>query len=509
MSNQSQNNKRIAKNTAILYVRMLFTVGISFYSTRLVMKNLGVSDYGIYGVVGSITSMMYIVTTSINTSISRYLTFNLGTGNINNLRKVYSTSVIILLIFAILVLIIGESIGLWYLNTHLNIPSERLFAANCVYQFILLEFLLEFMSTPYNAAIISHERMGAFAFVTIQDVVVKFLIALAIAYSPFDTLIYYAALMCLNKVVLRVVYYVYCKRNFEECTYTLVLEKKIFKELLSYSSLTLIPTIVCMIASSGTSLLVNAFYGTIANAAQSAANQINNMTGAFSNNFLVAIKPQITKNYAAGNKTRSLYLVYTGTKISFLLLYIPILPVIFEIDFILDLWLKEVPPYTNMFVISGLILALVNSLQNTTGTLISATGDIRLKAVVASVAYALPFPICLLLFKFGLPPYMSTLAMVISAAITFYPNITVANKLTGIHFGDYFKNALFPLLSVVLPSCAFMAAFTHISESSFSRALLSAIISTTIIVFMGYYVVLNKSERNKMRNFIKEKIKKR
>lgn len=506
-ANNTINNKRIAKNTLILYCRMLLTVGISFYTTRLVMTYLGVSDFGLYSIVGGVTSMMYMITTSISGGIGRFLTFQLGTGDNDTLRKVFSTSVIILLIFSLLVIIAGETIGVWFVNNKLNVDAGRISAANWVYQFTLIAFILEFLSIPYNASIISHERMRAFAFVMILDVLMRFIIAIAIAYAPFDTLVYYAFLMCINQIILRIVYYVYCKRNFYECSFTLSFDKQIFKNILGYSSWAIMTTIICMFASTGVSLLLNIYYGTMVNAAQNISGQINSQVGAFANNFGKALSPQITKSYAANNLDRTLYLVYTGAKFSFLLLFFPILPILFEVDFVLSIWLKVVPPYATFFVVLALINSLFSNLLGTPYILTTATGDIRRNELFVGLGYLIPFPLCYLMFELGCPPYYITFATLAALLLSFYPRLTASRKYTGISFRKYLTNVLTPLFIIILLSISIMLIPHYLMHPSWGRLTLSGILSVLSIAFFAYVFALNRNERIKINAILAKKLK--
>lgn len=503
----NNDNKRIAKNTLILYARMFLTVGISLYTTRLVMGNLGVSDYGLYSIIGGFTSMMYLVTTSISGGVSRFLTFQLGKGDIETLRKVFSTSVIILLAFSLLVLLIGEVGGIWYISHKLNIEPGRLEAAHWVYQFTLLAFILEFLSIPYNSSIVSHERMKAFASVTILDVVIRLVIAIAISFEPFDRLVYYAMLMCLNQVVLRLVYYVYCKRYFVECSFTFVFDWGIFKSILGYCSWAILTTAICMISSTGLSLMLNAFYGTVVNAAQSISGQIMGQVGAFANNFSKALAPQITKKYASGELTRSLTLVYSGAKFSFLLLFFPILPILFEVDFVLDFWLKETPPFADMFVCMTLINALINNLMSMPYVLTTATGDIRNNELYVGLVYLIPFPLSYFLLQMGYPPYVTVISSIIVNIVSFYPRVMVSRKYSGISFSVYAAKVLLPLSYIVSLSLLVQLLLHYLLLPSWNRLLLSGFLSVASVASLCYLIALSPNERKMARNIIISRLK--
>lgn len=376
MSIQSQNNKRLAKNTLILYARMLFTVGISFYSTRLILANLGVSDYGVYNVIGGFVSMFYMVTATMTQAVSRFLTFELGRNDPKKLQQTFSTSLNILLLLALLVVLLSETIGLWFVNTKLNIKPDRMTVANWIYQFSLLSFVLEMISVPYSASVISHEKMGAFAFVTIAKVFLTFGIALSLAASPIDKLVFYGILVLAVSVSIQLMYWIYCKKNFPECQYSTHIDKVLFKDMFGFAGWNFLTTCTSMLSSQGVGIMLNMHFGTAINAARGIASQINGTVGAFSRNFTTALNPQITKSYATGDIAYTTKLVCRGAKFSYLLFLFIALPCMFEVDFFLSKWLTEVPTYAGIFVQLTFLNTLVETLLNSNETLNRASGKI-------------------------------------------------------------------------------------------------------------------------------------
>lgn len=368
MSIQSQNNKRLAKNTLILYARMLFTVGISFYSTRLILANLGVSDYGVYNVIGGFVSMFYMVTATMTQAVSRFLTFELGRNDPKKLQQTFSTSLNILLLLALLVVLLSETIGLWFVNAKLNIEPDRMTAANWIYQFSLLSFVLEMISVPYSASVISHEKMGTFAFVTITKVFLTFGIALSLAASPIDKLVFYGILVLAVSVSIQLMYWIYCKKNFPECQYSTHIDKVLFKDMFGFAGWNFLTTCTSMLSSQGVGIMLNMHFGTAINAARGVASQINGTVGAFSRNFTTALNPQITKSYAAGDIAYTTKLVCRGAKFSYLLFLFIALPCMFEVDFFLSKWLTEMPPYAGIFVQLTFLNTLVEILLNSNET---------------------------------------------------------------------------------------------------------------------------------------------
>lgn len=428
MSIQSQNNKRLAKNTLILYARMLFTVGISFYSTRLILANLGVSDYGVYNVIGGFVSMFYMVTATMTQAVSRFLTFELGRNDPKKLQQTFSTSLNILLLLALLVVLLSETIGLWFVNTKLNIEPDRMTVANWIYQFSLLSFVLEMISVPYSASVISHEKMGAFAFVTIAKVFLTFGIALSLAASPIDKLVFYGILVLAVSVSIQLMYWIYCKKNFPECQYSTHIDKVLFKDMFGFAGWNFLTTCTSMLSSQGVGIMLNMHFGTAINAARGIASQINGTVGAFSRNFTTALNPQITKSYATGDIAYTTKLVCRGAKFSYLLFLFIALPCMFEVDFFLSKWLTEVPTYAGIFVQLTFLNTLVETLLNSNETLNRASGKIRKFQIIISVAQLLILIVSYIVLEITGNSILTVAVTNVIYLLIFIPRITV-NKL--------------------------------------------------------------------------------
>lgn len=313
MTNQtSDNNKRIAKNTMLLYFRMLFMMVISLYTSRIVLNALGVNDYGIYNVVGGVVAMFAILSGSLSASISRFITFEIGKGNVDRLKEVFCTAINVQIILIVCIIFLMETIGLWFLNYKMVIPEDRLFAANWVFQFSIATFAINLWSIPYNATIIAHEKMSAFAYISIFDAIAKLSAAFLIMYSPLDKLILYAFLIMITGLFQRVLYSVYCKRNFEECCYKLSFNRNITKEMFGFAGWNFIGASSAVLRDQGGNLLINLFFGPSVNAARGVAMSVNSAVLNFVSNFMTALNPQITKNYASGNYSYMFKLAFQG-----------------------------------------------------------------------------------------------------------------------------------------------------------------------------------------------------
>ena len=377
MNNTTENNKRIAKNTLLLYFRMLFLMAVSLYTSRVVLNALGVEDFGIYNVVGGVVAMFTVLSGSLSAAISRFITYELGKGNQENLNKIFSSAVTIQLGLAGIIILLVETIGIWFLNVKMNISEVRMEAANWVFQFSILTFAINLVSVPYNASIIAHEKMSAFAYISILEAVGKLTIAYLIGISPIDKLIFYAILMCAVALIVCFTYGNYCKRHFSECTYRFIWDKQLLKQMFGFAGWNFIGTASAVLRDQGGNVVINLFCGPTVNAARGVAFQVNNAVNQFVANFMTALNPQITKSYASGDKEYMMTLIFQGARLSFYMLLLLSLPILVNTHYILELWLKIVPEHTVLFVQLVLIFTMSESISQPLITAMLATGKIR------------------------------------------------------------------------------------------------------------------------------------
>ena len=404
MSEISSNNKRIAKNTLMLYIRMLITMIVGLFTSRVVLQALGVEDYGIYNVVGGVVSMFSLLSGSLSAAIGRFITFELGRNDIEKLRKVFSSAVTIQILLALIITVFAETIGLWFLNNKLVIPEERMFAAQWVYQLSILTFAINLISVPYNAAIIAHERMSTFAYMSILDVFGRLLIAYSIYYTSCDKLIFYGILCAALSLLNRLIYGIYCKKHFEECSYHFSFDKSLLKQMFGFAGWNFIGASSAVLRDQGGNMLLNIFCGPTANAARGIAMQVNSAVHGFVSNFMTALNPQITKSYASGDHDYMMSLIYKGARFSFYILLILSLPVIINVNYILTLWLGVVPEHTTIFVQLVLIFAMSESLATPLVTAMLATGNIRNYQIIVGGLQMMNLPISYIFLKLGYPP---------------------------------------------------------------------------------------------------------
>lgn len=507
MSN-SQDNKRLAKNTILLYFRTLLIMFVSLYTSRVVLNTLGVDDYGIYQVVGGVVAMFSVISGALSNSISRFITFAIGKGNIEELNRTFCTSVNIQIVIGLLVLLLCELIGVWFLNYKMNIPVERLYAANWVLQCSLVTFIIGLVSMPYNACIIAHEHMSAFALVSILEAILKLIIVYMLCISPYDKLMTYTVLLVLVSIIVRIVYGIYCGKHFIECKYHFVYDRKIFSQMLSFAGWNFFSNAVYIFNTQGISMLVNLYFGVALNAARGIATQVDTAVMQFVNNFTTSINPQITRSYAIQDKSRLDNLICKGAKFSFFLLMLFCIPIICETDYILKLWLKTVPDYTSIFVKLSLVASLITCLGTTGYIACMATGKIKRYVLWITFTGSLAFFITWIVFKLGgnvVSMYIVYIAVYIVVQIVrLYIMKGLLKFSSKLWVKEVFCRIIFPFIITL----SFSYLITVWFPSSFLR-----FAGTTFVCFLSwassvFAMGLTKGERtlvtSKILNFIKK-----
>lgn len=497
------NNKRIAKNTIFLYLRSLLTMTIALFTSRVVLQVLGVDDYGIYNVVGGFVAMFGIVSGALTSSISRFLTFELGKKDDSNLNKIFSTSINIQLALCLVVLIVGEVVGLWFLNTHMNIPPDRIKAANWVLQCSIATFVINLISIPYNSAIIAHEKMTAFAYVSILAVILKLVIVYMLYISPIDKLVSYAILMFCVAVLVQIVYAVYCKRNFQECTYHFCSDSKLVKDMTKFAGWTFFTNGAMLFNTQGINMLINMFFGVTVNAARGIATQIESAIMKFVNDFTMAVNPQITKNYAAGNTKEMNTLTCRGSKFAAFLFLCIGLPLIFETPIILRLWLNIVPEHTVMMFRLSVIGSLMTMLGNTGYTVCMATGNIKNYVIIITSIGCMVFPLTWMAYSLGAPVEATYVIYILVYLGVDFARLWIMKRLTGFPPLMFIKEVFLRVVVVTISSIILPIIISLLLEEGFVRLLLMIIVIELSTISSIYVLGLDDSERG----FIVNKIK--
>ena len=449
MSETSSANKRIAKNTLVLYVRMLFTMGISLFTSRVVLQTIGVEDYGISSVVGGVISMFTFINAAMVSSTQRYLNFELVRGDANQLRSVFSTSLQIHALIALAIIVLSETVGLWFLNEKLVIPEARMNAAMWVYQCSILSCAVSIMSTPYNAVIVAHEKMSAFAYISILDVSLKLLVVYLLVVLPFDKLIILSILTLLVQLFIRYIYTLYCHRHFPESYFQFRFNKTLFKEMFGFAGWSFWGNLAAILYTQGLNMMLNIFFGPIVNAARGIAVQVQSAVQQFVGGFQTALNPQITKNYASNNLPQMHSLMFRSARFSFLLLFFLSLPVLMETNFILTLWLKTVPDDAVIFTQIMICISLIYTTANPCVIANQATGKVKIYQMVVGGILLLILPISYVVLKLGAPAYSVFIVHFCIESVAQFSRMYMLRNLIHLPLWQYMKNIYIPIVSTV------------------------------------------------------------
>ena len=481
----------MAKNTLLLYFRMLFMMGTSLYTSRVVLNTLGVEDYGIYNVVGGIVAMFGFINASMSSATQRYITFALGKGNKNWLQTVFCTTLQIHTLIAGIIVLLGETIGLWFLYNKMQIPADRMFSAFWVLQISIISAVIMIISVPYNADIVAHEKMSAFAYISILEVALKLAIVYILVVFSFDKLILYAFLLLAVQVFIRFCYSIYCNRHFEETKYKHIWNKTLFKETTNFAGWSMFGNIAVVSYSQGLNLLLNAFFGPIVNAAQGVAVQVQSAIQQFVGNFQMAINPQITKAYAKGELGEMHKLMFRSARFSFFLLFFLSLPVLFETNFILTIWLKTVPEYTMVFLRIMICTSLIYTLSNPLIVANQATGKVKRYQTICGTILLMILPISYLCLRLKCPAYSVFIVHFIMELLTQLARMLLLRQLIDIKIKDYFtlvygKVMIVRVVSIILPALVYFNMEANVSRF-FVVGFLCVISVSTATYLFGLY----------------------
>lgn len=494
-SNNIVDNKRIAKNTMLLYFRTMFIMVITLYTSRVILNALGVEDYGIYNVVGGVIAMFSVISGALSSSISRFITFEIGRKNLVRLKTVFSTSINIQIGIALLIILLGEVLGVWFLNYKMEIPEGRLIAANWVLQCSLITFCINLISVPYNACIIAHERMSAFAYISILEATLKLAICYLVLVSSFDKLIVYSILMVLVSLILRLAYGIYCSRNFDECHYHLVYDKSMLKEMTRFAGWSFFTNMAWIFNTQGVNLLINIFFGVTLNAARGVATQVEGAVLQFVCNFTTAVNPQITKAYAVNEKEQMFVLICRGAKFSFLLLLLITLPILMETEYILRLWLKIVPEHTVMFVQLAIIGTMMNIIGNTGYTACMATGRIKRYSIYITLIGMLVFPFTWVAFSLGMPAEVTYVIYILVYLGVDIVRLYIMKGLLGFPSMMFVRLVALPICLTAIASIPIPILIIHSLESSFLRLCITCMVSFVSVGLFSCLLGLTAHER--------------
>lgn len=493
MSEVITNNKRIAKNTLLLYFRSIFLILISLYTSRVILQMLGVSDYGIYNVVGGVVTMFAMISSSMSSASQRFITYTLGEGNFERLKKIFNTSMTLHVIIGALVVLLVEIFGVWFLYAKLNIPDDRLDVAFWVLQLSIATLFVNIISVPYNSVIIAHEKMSAFAYISILEAVLKLLIVFALLWSPIDRLILYSILMFLTALLIRIIYTVYSQRSFEETrNVKFRIEHGLFKEMFSFAGWNLFGNGSLLLRNQGVDIILNIFFGVTVNAAKGICNQVQSAVYQFVSNFQTAVTPQLTMSVAQQNQDRTHSLIMKGGRYSFYMLSIFAVPLIVSAPEVLSLWLVEVPDYTVVFIQWTLLYLLLDSLSRFLMNAVLAYGKIKVYQIVVGGTKILTLPLVLIWLLLGGSPVTGILANIIIEIVCLFQRLYFNSKYNNLPWHSYVLKTFLPCWFIF--TMAFVPSYLvrlYFSTNLFVLFVTSLLITTLVIGLVG----LEKNER--------------
>ena len=474
---------------------MFFIMCITLYTSRVVLNALGIEDYGLYTAVGGFVALFGVISGSLSTAISRFITFELGKGNYIKLKLIFSSSVLIQFLIALLILVLVETVGVWFLNERMTVPEGQLTAANWVLQFSVITFAVNLISVPYTAVIIAHEKMSAFAYISIFDAVGKLLIAYLISVSPTNRLITYSILLCCLAIITRLIYNIYCQKHFEECKFVLKFDKSITKEIFSFAGWNFIGSCSGLLRDQGINILLNLFCGPAVNAGRGIAMQVSSAINTFTGSFTSALNPQITKQFAKNNYEEWSRLVYRGAKFSCFLLLIPSVPLFFESQTILSLWLSIVPPYTSIFVRLIIVYVFVETISCTLVTLMLATGNIRNYQILVGGCQMLNFPVAYCLLKLEFEPEFTIVGSIVIACICMALRLFMLHRMVRLNIAAFLSQVLVQIIIVALASTIVPIILIEEMSEGINRVCIVIFTSVIWTASMSFFLGCSSGER--------------
>ncbi len=504
----TESNKRIARNSLYMSIRMVAVLLVTLYTTRVALSVLGVTDFGVYNAVCGFVSMFVFLNISMSNGIQRFYNFELGRNGVRSARDVYNMALLIQLILVVFVVALTETVGLWYLHHKMVIPVERMGAANWIFQFSILSFIFIILQVPYSAAIMAHEKMDYYAIVGVLDAVLKLGIALMLPYATADRLIVYGVLLAMISVLNFFLFFVYAKRHFVEVQLRLRFDAGLFRRMVSFSGWNIFGSFSYMMKEQGINLVLNFFFGPVVNAARGVAAQVNAGLDSFVQNVSVPVRPQVVQSYAVGNTERTLSLTYSVSKLSCLLLYILTLPIFYETDFILKLWLADkIPDHTASFLIITMSVSFLNSLNACVSAVVHASGKMRNYQVCTALAVLLSVPLAYIVLRMGYSAetalWMSFLSMFLAHVVS----LIILKTIVDYSIADYVRLILWPFALVVVTTC-WMPYIVHLFvQPGVLRFILTGLVSVVGVSLSVYLIALNKSERELLSAFLLKKHK--
>lgn len=482
---------------------------VSLYTVRVVLNTLGKVDYGIYNVVGGIVVMFSFLSNTMAVAAQRFFSYELGKGKHDQLKKTFSAVIVIYVLMAIIIGIMAETLGLWFLNTQMNIPVDRLEAARWVYHFSVFSFLATILKSPYDAVIMSRENMKVYAYISVVDVVLKLVIVYLLLLFQIDKLKLYATLVFAVTIINVLIYWIYCRRKYPESRFSFIWDKALFKTLLSYSGLNMLGSVAMVANNQGLNILLNVFFGPVVNAARGIAYQINYIISQLTQNFMTAVRPQIIKYYATQEREQMFELIFRSTKFSYFLLSAIAMPLLLETHFILALWLKNPPEYTVIFTRLIIVMTVIESFSYPLMTSAQAAiQHFKKYMLTISAIMILNLPISYAFLKLGFQPQVVFYISIINTSICLLVRLYLLRSIIGLHMRTYIRKVFFPVITTTLLSVIIPLIIIHNFEEGLIRFIMSVIVGGIVSVTIIYFIGITNEERNFIFRMIKNKFKK-
>lgn len=505
MTNNNSNSKnKIAKNTILLYFRMMVLMVVTLYTSRVVLNTLGVEDYGIYNVVAGFVSMFGIISGALSAAVSRFLNIEMGKGDNESLKLVFSSAVIIHVIIAVILIILAEAVGPWFIANKMTIPLDRVTAALWVFHCSVLVLAINLISIPYNACIVAHENMSIYAYISILEAALRLIIVFILPLYSFDKLTLYGCLMLMVAIIIRIIYQVYCRKNYRESKVLWHVDKNMVRKLFGFASWNMLGSSSVIFADQGVNVLINIFCGPLINAARGLSMQVNSAISQFSNSFVTAINPQITQNYGASHYNEYYRLIMLGSKFAAVLLTMIVLPLLLETHTILNIWLENVPDNTEMFVKLVILYSVSEVFSSTLTTGLLAGGNIKKLMLMVAGLRILNFPISLILLYFTHSAELTFIVSIVLSQLCLYCRLCLLQNIVTFKKRTYYSRILLPILSSFLVTYLTVMLIHKITSTNDILDLFVGIITSIVIyVILVYNFVLEKSEKCLINGYIR------
>ena len=509
MTNASANNKRIAKNTLLLYFRMFVMMLVSLYTSRVVLNALGVEDFGIYNIVGGVVVMMGVFNSSMSAATLRFITYELGRGDAIRLKQMFSITMTIYMLYALAFVFVAEIVGLWLLNTHLTIPENRMAAANWVFQFSIISAVASLLYNPYNAVIIAHEKMNIYAYISLLEAFLKLGVALLILTFEENRLFCYGFFIMWSSLLVTLAYVVYCVKHYKEASYSFYWDGGRFKQVLSFSGWNMFGAVANLAKGQGLNVLLNVFFNPAVNASRGIAYQVNNVVTQFFNNFYTAVRPQIVKYYAQNDIDNMLKLVFSSSRMLFFLMLLISLPILIETPFIIQLWLGQTPEYVIPFTRLIILITAIDGMSQPIMTMVQATGKIRCYQFAMGISLLMILPLSYILLRSGYSAVSVFYVSLFVSAFCFFLRLFIVRRLIRFSIRQYLRNVLLRcLLCGSLALIAPLWLFYQVSDGFVGFLLVLLVCLISCLTFI-WGIGLQKDEKSLLGGFIQKKFLKR